>query len=478
MRSYQSQVLPPSKRRLELVSTLSRAGYHTAVVGKNHFGLSSDRTRAEAHGYSELHLHEGLLMYDSYSPQFVQHDDYGAWFNRTCPGCDALAERRMTRGDSTIAAPWRQTPGGTPYNSIKGFEYPYPETWHPTAWTADQAILSFERWLRRRQAYTDTRPLFLKVSFHRPHQPYDPPERWLRYMLDRWDRIEPPATGAWDAHYADALNCTAARKEFCGAACGYLSHCGRLQNSEARLVRAHYYASLAFVDEQAGRVLARMRSSDEWRQTFVLYVSDHGDALGDHSLWRKGWPYEQVASVPFYIRWPESMDSIIQLPRGTVLRGPLVELRDVFPTLAEVAGVDLRVHPADESPDGLSLLPLLRGDISTRQWRSLLVLELAMCNFEGVGANWVAVTDGRTKYIRHLSTGREQLFNLTGDRYEQFDLAYQGNTVLAPWRDRLAAEFIREGRGPKWVSTEGSLPLAGSCEDYELLEAYDEYSPG
>jgi arylsulfatase A-like enzyme len=76
---------------------------------------------------------------------------------------------------------------------------------------------------------------------------------------------------------------------FCGARCGYESFCGRLQMPDALVVRRFYHASLAFVDEQAGRVLSRMRRVQaEWSNTFVVYLSDHGDALGDHFLWRKG----------------------------------------------------------------------------------------------------------------------------------------------------------------------------------------------
>ena len=70
------------------------------------------------------------------------------------------------------------------------------------------------------------------------------------------------------------------------------------------MIRAYYHASLKFIDEQAGRVLDRMRSAkQEWHETFVLYLSDHGDALGDHNR-AESYPYEQVASVPFYLRWP------------------------------------------------------------------------------------------------------------------------------------------------------------------------------
>ena len=269
-----------SAMRMELVSTMAAHGYHTSIVGKNHYGTEPDGLRFDLHGYAESQIYEGLLDYDGRQhgrqPSFVRLDDYGAWFNHSCPGCDPLATTASQK------SPWRNVTGATPYNSNEPFAYPYPEHLHPTRWTADAAIKSFERWLTRRQA-GESRPLFLKVSFHRPHSPYDPPERWLRYMLDRADRVAEPATGDWsDVQYAEGGDCTASQRRYCGSSCGFQSYCGRLASDDLRVVRAAYLASHSFVDEQAGRLLTRMRAEAEWRETFVIYLSDHGDALGDH----------------------------------------------------------------------------------------------------------------------------------------------------------------------------------------------------
>ena len=184
-----------------------------------------------------------------------------------------------------------------------------------------------------------------------------------------------------------------------------------------------------------------------------------------HDLWRKGYPYENVASIPLIIRWPTSWDCKVSIPRGSSLPF-LVELRDVFPTLAEAAGIELPAYTADNrAPDGLSLLPLLMG---TRvSWRSTLLLELAQCSFDGL--NWASLTDGRMKYVRHLDSAKEQLFDLLKDPLELSDLASSSLDVLTAWRGQLAAEFESEGRSSQWVA-DGVLQLMqGGCEQYQLL---------
>ena len=360
MRSYQAAIPPPRPNRLELVSTFAKHGYYTSVVGKNHYGLHAQSQSIEeggtpaafeTHGYHDAKLYEGLLMYDRRSKAFVRTDHYGDFFARSCPGCDPLATQRLVGSGRALLnnhsaepdgvwAPWRLMPGATPYNSNQAFAYPYEERLHPTHWTATMAVRSLDHWLSRRANGTEVRPIFLKTSFHRPHNPYDPPARWLRAFSAR--STMPAATGGlsgWDAHYAQGnerlQSCTASSRVYCGSSCGYQAYCGRLADVELAQVRAHYRASLAFVDEQAGRVLDRMRTATrEWRSTFVLYTSDHGDALGDHNLWRKGFAYEQVASIPFFLRWPEAWDTA-HLPRGGTIEA-LVELRDVFPVRMHV----------------------------------------------------------------------------------------------------------------------------------------------
>ena len=150
----------------------------------------------------------------------------------------------------------------------------------------------------------------------------------------------------------------------------------------------------------------------------------------------------------------------------------LVELRDVFPTLAELAGIPLA---SDAKIDGASLLPLLLEPENRRRsalagWRGILMLELAMCN---AGWNWAALTDGRFKYVRHLASGHEQLFDLSTDPHELHDRAHDDATTCSLWRERLAAEFQRERRGRKWVLPNGTIPLQENCSQYELIDVVE-----
>ena len=96
--------------------------------------------------------------------------------------------------------------------------------------------------------------------------------------------------------------------------------------------------------------------------TFVLFTADHGDMLGDHYHFRKTYPYFGSAHIPMMFKWPMSRDreprpptgGPITEPRGSV-RDEVVELRDLFPTFLDVAGL-----PVAHTLNGSSLLNLLR----------------------------------------------------------------------------------------------------------------------
>ena len=111
---------------------------------------------------------------------------YDAWFQRRCPGCDPLAT-----GEAE----------GMDWNSWRGAPYVYNESWHPTAWVGATAAA----WLSNFSAQPTPRaPFLLKVSFHRPHSPYDPPQRVLNTTLQR---TLPPivvAADGWDHRYVRA----------------------------------------------------------------------------------------------------------------------------------------------------------------------------------------------------------------------------------------------------------------------------------
>ncbi len=148
----------------ELPQMLRDAGYHAVGIGKMHY-----HPQRNTHGFHQTILDESGR---AESPGFVS--DYRQWFKSTAPELDP---------DAT----------GIGWNDHRAKPYVLPERLHPTQWTGDEAVKFL-------QQYQGSAPFFLKVSFARPHSPYDPPPRW-------WERYEkaglPPAVvGGWAERHA------------------------------------------------------------------------------------------------------------------------------------------------------------------------------------------------------------------------------------------------------------------------------------
>ena len=402
-----------SKYPVEMADTLDTAGYQTYSFGKDHFGWNSTAKGAIPHGYEHLDLFDGLVG---------EMDNYTVWFENLMPG-------------KTPRSGWPTLD----YNSWRGAPYVYNESLHPTAYVGRQAADGLKQIYAKQRSGEDTRPFFVKISFHRPHSPYDPPQRILDKVTEADLKPLRIATDNWDAWFANTSHgCGPSKPD---------AWCGLMPTNETILAKRAYYGSIRFVDEWVGTILEEVN----YDNTLILWTADHGDGQGDHYHWRKGYPYEVSAHIPMLIRWPASVAS--QIPRGSVSY-EVTELRDVFPTMADAAGLEI---PA--TVDGASLLCLVdptRKQCS--QWREYLDLEHSTCY--NAQNHWNALTDGKVKYIFNANYAanstvfpQEQLFNLTADPYELVDLhasaAYASE--LSMWRERMVKQFENEGRGDVWV---------------------------
>ncbi len=370
----------------ELPQMLRDAGYYTTGIGKMHY-----HPQRNPHGFHQTILDESGR---AESPDFVS--DYRQWFRQVAPDLNP---------DAT----------GIGWNDHRAKAYVLPEELHPTRWTGDTAVRFLEDYEREE-------PFFLKVSFARPHSPYDPPAR----LMDPYAHanIPPALTGAW-------AECNARRGE------PYPDDLARgdLGPQQPLVSRQGYYGNVTFIDEQVGRLLRVLEKRGWLANTLILMTADHGDMLGDHHLWRKTYGYEGSARVPLLIRWPEGM---VPTPRGQV-RPELVELRDVLPTFLDAAGSAY----GESAFDGRSLLPLLRGQAAG--WRETLDLEHSTCYWPE--NQWTGLTDGRHKYLYYAPTGRQELFDLHEDPGELHDLATDPAqaSVLKEWRGRMVAHLSERG---------------------------------
>ena len=380
------------KYPIEKPQALRDAGYYTMGIGKMHWCPQRHK-----HGFHEVLLDESSR---EESPDF--RSDYRAWF---------MSEAPNLKYDAT----------GIGWNDYRAGEYVHPERLHPTHWTGETAVRFLE-------SYDRPAPFFLKVSFARPHSPYDPPERFM-HMYEDAD-IPEAVVGKWAERYAQR------------SGDDYSIWHGDLGPEQVRRSRQGYYGSVSFIDEQIGRVLEALEQRGWLDQTLIVFTADHGDMTGDHHMWRKTYAYEASARIPMVMRWPTGL---VSAERGQVSRHP-VELRDILPTFLDVADA-----PGAETLDGSSMLALARGE--TDGWREYIDLEHDVCY--GKTNHWNALTDGRFKYIFHALDGEEQLFDLEQDPGELNDLAPEPayTEELQKWRSRLidhlaerGEEFVKNGK--------------------------------
>ncbi len=370
-----------------LPEQLAGAGYHTQGVGKMHFS-----PQRSLQGFHRTVLDESARQE---TPSFLS--DYARWYqaNRT--------------GD------YDRYDHGIDMNSWLARPYHAPEFLHATNWTMSESL----RFLDERDP---TRPFFLMTSFARPHSPYDPPPYY--FDLYRQKELPPPAIGSWAAMHDDpheARNPNAWR--------------GRRSDDEVRRARTAYFGLITHIDHQIGRLLRYLQQHRLYENTVILFVSDHGDMLGDHHLWRKTYAYEGSAHIPLLVRLPrpmrEHVSANVDVPVG---------LQDIMPTVLDAAAV-----PIPASVDGASLLPLIRGE--RVDWRPYIHGEHCTCYSEAQEMQYL--TDGHWKYIWFPRLNTEQLFDLEADPLECTDLAADPHygADLRRWRQALVKELAPRAAG-------------------------------
>ena len=232
--------------------------------------------------------------------------------------------------------------------------------------------------------------------------------------------------------------------------------CGNIGDGKVGESRQAYYGSIGFVDEWIGNILSTLEKKLVQNTTFILFGADHGDMMGDHYHWRKGYPYYGSASIPMLLSWPPDMEAEnggkVTIKRGSVLEN-IVELRDIFPTFLEVANLSIA---EGKKLNGSSLISTLNSTEKQSDWRQFIDLEHDICY--NATNHWNALTNGHIKYIYRAYFGDEQLFNLDSDPGEKNNLATneEWKDVLLEWRERTVKQFEIEGRGSEWVQ-EGRL---------------------
>jgi choline-sulfatase len=253
------------------------------------------------------------------------------------------------------------------------------------------------RFLKDYRRAGDPRPFFLVVSFTHPHDPYATREAcWRRYddIPIPLPKVGPLPDERLDPH-SRRLRRVSAMDE---AAIG---------EDDVRRARRAYFASISYLDDRIGELLAVLRDFGLADDTVTLFTSDHGDLLGERGLWYKMHFFEWAVRVPLIVHAPGRF-----APRRVPT---LASLLDLMPTLLEVG----RPTPATPAPplalDGTSLLSLLDG---ADEERTVLGEYLA----EGALAPILMIRRGPHKFV-WSAPDPPLLFDLEQDPDELVNLA-------------------------------------------------------
>ncbi len=262
--------------------------------------------------------------------------------------------------------------------------------------TADGVVASQGSEMLAQQASTG-KPFFLAIGFRRPHSPYAAPRKYFEmYPLERISPLVEPV---------DHL------RSIPPIAFTYPVGTPPVSEEDRRQVVAAYYACISFVDAQIGAVLRTLDRLDLWKNTMVVFYSDHGYHLGEHGgMWHKMSVFEESARVPLVVAAPGV--------RGGQSSVRLVELVDIYPTLVEMCGL-----PMPEDLEGRSLRPLLNDP--NQPWKNAAFTQVLRGQLTGRSV--------RTERYRYTEwdEGRQgiQLYDHQTDPREYVNLASQPDLV-------------------------------------------------
>jgi len=298
------------------------------------------------------------------------------------------------RDDWPVGHAWREwvTAQGQDLAALCQHPTQFPPQLHRETWCTTRAIDFIE------SERPPDQPWLLSLNYYYPHPPFTPPQAYL----DRYDPADMPGP-----HFRESD--LAAQQAL--AAVDFQTDVRPPEDFDARAVQAAYYGMIEQLDEQLGRLLDALERSGQRERTLILFMSDHGEMLGDHGLLLKGCRfYEGLVRVPMIWAWPGQIQAGLR-------SSALCELTDIVPTLLQACG-----RPAPEGTQGRSLWPILRGDADPRQHRDFVRCEYYRAlqdNRRGFRGTYATMyRDRRYKLVRYHGLGLGELFDLQQDPHE------------------------------------------------------------
>jgi len=393
---------------------LRRAGYQTCLSGKMHFV-----------GPDQMHGFEERLTTDVYPADFGWTPDYRK------PG-ERIEWWYHNMGSVT---------GSGVAEISNQMEYDDEVAYH-----ANRKLYDLSRG-------ADARPWCLTVSFTHPHDPYVARKKYWD-LYEECDHLMPQvgpiAYDDQDAHSRRILDAND-RDNF------------NITDDDIKRSRRAYFANISYLDDKIGEILHTLETTRQ--EATIIFLSDHGDMLGERGLWFKMSFYDGSARVPLMIAAPQMQAGLQDTPVSSI---------DILPTLCDLAGVNMD----DVMPwtDGQSIVPLGQGGVRSDP----VAMEYAA---EGSYAPLVSLRYGKWKYNR-CTLDPDQLFDMDTDPHELANLAnvpaHQG--TIAQLRAKADARWdlaafdaaVRQSQAGRWIVYEALRNGSYYPWDYQPLQKASE----
>ena len=329
--------IPLSQDEITLPGALLEAGYATAATGKLHlspFGSYSLHPDVPPYIGPETKPWHGAgrpMPMPYYGFQEVQ-------MHTGDPGDLTHHYQELIAIDPKLPDLWhRENALVPPSGAPSSWKSAMPEEHSGSVWTADKAIAFMERFAQTRQSF------FLHVGFSDPHVPYCPVAPWC----DMYDPADVPMPNRSRDEVERGSMEYKRRIERCAGILPY--HPLDMPEAHIREIIAHTYGMVSQIDANVGRMLKRLKELGLSDNTVVIFLTDHGEHLGDHWLIYKMCVFDELFHMPMLWRFPRGF------PSGRRV-GEMISFVDVMPTILELAGV-----AAPRGVQGESFAPALRG---------------------------------------------------------------------------------------------------------------------
>lgn len=285
-----------------------------------------------------------------------------------------------------------------------------PVEFHQDFLAADQAIAFLQA--------SRNKPFFCGVSLAKPHFPFMIQQAYYEpYANELIDVPQVSQSQIDDLSMAMKID----RDRF-----GFAN----LTDDQIRFATKIYYGMVKFVDDQIARVMATLNARGLADNTIVVYMSDHGEMLGDHGIWYKNTFLDGGARVPTIVHMPGMTHGIVQCPTNTI---------DLYPTLCDLCEIPKPTHL-----EGHSLVPLMDGSDSGIHREAF-----SENKRHGIAARMIRTNDFKYCYY---DDGQEQLYDMLLDPEESDNLA--SNPLYAATKDDLRTRALA-GWNPDGLSDGG-----------------------